>query len=167
MNGWLLTGLVVGVGIVLVLRVIGEPLNWRDVVAPPVVLLAIGVTGMLAFDGLDGTDIAWVTGSGVIGFAFGAARGATVRIYEKNGELWQRYTAWSLTLLALGVLASAGITLLAVRLGMHEQARPHQLAIGISFAGEAAVLIPRALATGTPFATDKPRPWDTWLSQRR
>jgi hypothetical protein len=66
-------------------------------------------------------------------------------------------------LFALGVLVSGGFTLLAVSLGMHEEARPYQLAIGISFAGEAAVLIPRGLARNTPFAKDRERPWDRLL----
>lgn len=165
-NGWLVAGLVVVAVVVLLFRVVGEPLNWRDVLAPPVVLIAIGVGDMLTFKELNGADVAWVIASCIIGFTLGAARGATVRIYEKNGELWQRYTKWSLTLLVLGVLASGGFTLLAVSLGMHEEARPYQLAIGISFAGEAAMLIPRGLAGNTPFARDRERPWDKWLRER-
>ncbi|ONI83134.1 hypothetical protein ALI144C_16650 [Actinosynnema sp. ALI-1.44] len=166
MNGWLLASLVIGCVVVLVFRVLGEPLNWRDLLAPPIVLITIGVVGVVNFDGLTGSDIAWLVGGCVIGLAFGAARGATVRLYEKDGELWQKYTKWSLALFVLGVAVSGGYGLVAVKLGMHPEARPYQLAIGISFAGEAAVLFPRGLAMDAPFAKDKERPWDTWLKDR-
>ncbi|GAA3010595.1 DUF1453 domain-containing protein [Actinokineospora diospyrosa] len=163
MNSWPVAVFVIGAIVVVALRVIGEPLNWRDVVAPPLVLCAIGVWGVVRFPDLTGADIAWVVGSCVVGFAFGAARGATATIYTKNGELWQRYTKWSLALVVAGVVVSGAYTLLAVKLGMHDGARPYQLAIGISFAGEAAVLIPRGLAMDTPFARDRERPWDRLL----
>src|ERR1043165_3291748 len=166
MSGWLLAGLVVGCVVVLAFRVVGEPLNWRDLLAPPIVLLVIGVVGVVNFDGLTGTDVAWLIGGCVIGFAFGAVRGTTVKLYEKNGELWQKYTKWSLLLFVLGVVVSGGYGLLAAKLGMHPAARPYQLAIGVSFAGEAAVLFPRGLAHETPFAKDKERPWDKWLNER-
>lgn len=166
MSGWLLAGLVAGCAVVLAFRVIGEPLNWRDLVAPPIVLLAIGVVGVVNFPGLTGADIGWLAGGCVIGFAFGAVRGTTVKLYEKNGELWQKYTRGSLALFVLGVLVSGGYGLLAAKLGMHPEARPYQLAIGVSFAGEAAVLVPRGLASPTPFAEDKERPWDKWIKER-
>ncbi|WP_409462798.1 DUF1453 domain-containing protein [Amycolatopsis sp. GA6-003] len=166
MSGWVLAGLVVGVVVMLVFRMLGEPLNWRDTVAPPVVLIAIGIAGVVGFPGLTSTDVWWIVGSCVVGLAFGAARGATIRLYAKKGELWQRYRKSSLALFVLGVAASVGFTMLAVKFGMHEQARPHQLAIGVSFAGEALVLIPRGLLSEVPFAKDKERPWDKWLRSR-
>ncbi|MEV6907541.1 DUF1453 domain-containing protein [Amycolatopsis sp. NPDC051071] len=166
MNGWLLAGLIIGVVVVLTMRVIGEPLNWRDLLAPPIVLIIIGVVGMANFEELNGGDVAWVVGGSVIGFAFGAARGATVKLYEKKGELWQKYTVWSLVLFVVGVATTFGFGLVAVKFGMHPEARPYQLAIGISFAGEAAVLFPRGLAMDAPFAKDKERPWDKWAKER-
>ncbi|WP_037718289.1 MULTISPECIES: hypothetical protein [Actinomycetes] len=166
MSGWVLGGLVVGVVVMLVFRLVGEPLNWRDTVAPPVVLIALGVVGVVQFKGLTSTDVWWIGGSCVLGLAFGAARGATIRLYSRKGELWQRYRKSSLALFVLGVAASIGFTVLAVKFGLHEQARPYQLAIGVSFAGEALVLIPRGLRSDVPFAKDKERPWDNWLRSR-
>ncbi|MGW7533218.1 DUF1453 domain-containing protein [Amycolatopsis sp. NPDC054798] len=166
MSGWVLVSLIVGVVAMLAFRIAGEPLNWRDTLAPPVVLIAIGVAGVVSFKGLTSTDVWWIVGSCAVGLAFGAARGATIRLYEKKGELWQRYRQSSLALFVLGVGASIGFTVLAVKSGMHEQARPYQLAIGVSFAGEALVLIPRGLLSDVPFAKDKPRPWDNWLRSR-
>ncbi|WP_037365724.1 DUF1453 family protein [Amycolatopsis orientalis] len=166
MGGWVLAGLVGGVVVTLVFRALGEPLNWRDVVAPPAVLIAIGIAGVVGFPEVTGFDVWWIVGGCVVGLTFGAARGATIRLYAKNGELWQRYRKSSLALFVLGVAASAGFTVLAVKFGMHEQARPYQLAIGVSFAGEALVLIPRGLRSDLPFATDKERPWDKLLRSR-
>ncbi len=159
MSGWVLVSLVAGVVVMLVFRVLGEPLNWRDTVAPPIVLIAIGVAGVVGFKGLTSADVWWIVGNCVVGLAFGAARGATIRLYAKKGELWQRYRKSSLALFVLGVAVSIGFTVLAVKCGMHEQARPYQLAIGVSFAGEALVLIPRGLASEVPFARDKDRRW--------
>ncbi|GHF25855.1 hypothetical protein GCM10010218_03200 [Streptomyces mashuensis] len=155
MNIWLLAGVIaVVVVIVVVKRLAGEPLDARDLFGPALVLTAIGTWTVVRNEaGLTGTDLAWTVSGAVLGLALGAARGATVRVFEKEGVLWQRYTGRTFLVLAVSLAVMAGFGWLAARGGMHEGARPVQLSIGVGFLGEALVVGARGLATGVPFAT--------------
>lgn len=83
------------------------------------------------------------------GFAFGALRGMTIRLFERDGHLWQRYTPWTLLVWVTSLGASVGMGLL---IGGHA---PTQLSIGVSMLGELCVIGAKALNTGIPFAPDK------------
>ncbi|GHC54406.1 DUF1453 domain-containing protein [Streptomyces cinnamoneus] len=158
MNVWLLAGLITAVVIVVVIkRLIGEPLNARDLFGPPVVLSGLGVWALYKAEHLTGADIAWAVGGVALGIALGALRGTTVRVFEKQGVLWQRYTGRTFLVLVASAAVMAGFGLLATRMGMHEQARPTQLSIGVGFLGEALVIGARGLASGVPFAPERRR----------
>ncbi len=106
----------------------------------------------------------------------------------KDGALWQRYPARTDVVWAVSVVVNAGLGLLATSAGMHSDARPVTLSIGVGLLGEALAVGLRALSTGVPFSV--PRKEDqrglpnrsdferldrqpalrdgvTWLSQRR
>ncbi|MGK5543590.1 DUF1453 domain-containing protein [Streptomyces sp. URMC 127] len=153
MNPWLLALIIAVVVIAVVIkRLIGEPVNARDLFAAPVILTGIGLLSLAKMADVTGTDLAWVTASAVLGVALGALRGATVQLVDKGGFLWQRYTGRTF-LAVIGTLAvMAGFSVLAVKMGMHENARPIQLSIGVSFLGESLVIGRRGLASGIPFA---------------
>ncbi|MGA5559624.1 DUF1453 domain-containing protein [Streptomyces platensis] len=156
MNGWLLTALIlVGVIAVIIKRLRGEAVNARELFVPPAVLIAIGVFTLARTQGVTGTDITWTTAGALLGGALGALRGATVQLSARDGVLWQRYTGRTFLVALLSLLAMAGFGLLAARMGMHEYARPVQLAIGVSFLGEALAIGRRGLASGTPFAPER------------
>ncbi|MGK5632274.1 DUF1453 domain-containing protein [Streptomyces sp. URMC 123] len=158
MNPWLLTAVIAVVVIAAVIkRMIGEPVRARELFAAPVVLTGIGILSLVKKTDLTATDITWVIASAVLGAALGALRGTTVRLVEKGGALWQRYTGRTF-LAVLGTLAvSAGFNILAVTMGMHEDARPLQLAIGVSFLGESLVVGGRGISSGIPFAPARTR----------
>ncbi|WP_457032333.1 DUF1453 domain-containing protein [Kitasatospora sp. P5_F3] len=156
MNGWLWAVVVVAVvTAVVVKRLRGEPLNARDLLAPPVVLTALGVYALARAEGLTGADFAWLVPGALLGVALGAVRGSTVQVFARDGVLWQRYTGRTFLVLVVSFLITAGYGLLASRLGMHEQARPAQLGIGVGFLGEALVVGLRGLAVGVPFAPER------------
>lgn len=158
MNGWLLAAIILIVTtVVITKRFRGEPVNARDLFIAPLVLIAIGVTSLTKADNLTATDFIWAAVGAALGCSLGALRGATVQLFDRNGVLWQRYTGRTFLVAAVSLLAMAGYGLLAAKLGMHENARPLQLGIGISFLGEALVVGHRGLATGTPFATERGR----------
>lgn len=158
MNGWLLAALIlVAVVAVIIKRLRGEPVNARDLFAPPAVLIAIGVFSVARAEGLTDADIAWAAGGALLGCALGALRGVTVELSDRDGFLWQRYTGRTFGVTVISLLAMAGFGLLAVRMGMHEAARPAQLGIGVSFLGEALAVGYRGLASGTPFAPERRR----------
>ncbi|MFF5209413.1 hypothetical protein [Streptosporangium sp. NPDC000396] len=153
MSSWMLivivAVLVVGV---IIKRLIGEPLNARDLFVPPVVLLGIGIYGLTKAEHV---EILWTVVGGAVGLAFGALRGTTVRLFVREGVLWQRYTGWTFLVWIVSVAANAGIGLLAGFLGAHREGQPIQLSIGISLIGEVIVIGWRALATRVPFASER------------
>ncbi|HUQ61913.1 DUF1453 domain-containing protein [Lentzea sp.] len=139
-----------GVLYVLVRRFMGEPLNARDLLGPPAFLLFFGIRAVEEFPVLYLLPLA-------AGFAFGVLRGMTIRLFERDGHLWQRYTPWTLVVWVTSLGASIGLGLL---IGGHA---PTQLSIGVSMLGELCAIGAKALNTGVPFArkaeTVSKRPW--------
>ncbi|MEV6597137.1 DUF1453 domain-containing protein [Actinoplanes sp. NPDC051346] len=138
--------------VIVVKRLIGEPLNLRDAWAAPVILTAIGLYGLFKAEGLDVGDYAWLVGGSVLGLALGYLRGSFVVVYEKRGFLWQRYRGRTFAAIIGTLVLMFGYSLLADKLGMRAEARPIQLAIGISFIGEALAVTRQGLALRVPFA---------------
>ncbi|MGW6448756.1 DUF1453 domain-containing protein [Lentzea sp. NPDC055074] len=131
-----------GVLYVLVRRFRGEPLNARDLLAPPAFLLFFGVRAVDEF------HLAYLLPLAA-GFAFGAVRGLTIRLFERDGHLWQRYTPWTLLVWMTSIGASLGFALL------FDHHAPTQLSIGVSMLGELCAVGAKALNTGLPFAPEK------------
>ncbi|MEV6334305.1 hypothetical protein AB0M12_06260 [Nocardia vinacea] len=151
-------GLVIAIVAVIALvvkRFYGEPMNARDTFGPPVILLAIGIYSVTEVADLNGTDITWLIIGGAVGLAFGALRGTTIGIFTRDGHLWQRYTMRTAIVWAVSMAAGFAISALGTTMGMHHDARPTTLSIGISLVGEMLTLGLRALSTGVPFAPDK------------
>lgn len=157
-NGWVLAAVIAVVLIVVVVRRLrGEPLNARDLLVAPLVLTGIGAMSVIKADDITGGDLGWLIPGVVLGVALGAARGATVEVFERGGVLWQRYTGKSLAVAATSLVLMAGFGYAAARSGMHASARPTQLNIGVGFLGEALVVAVRGRATGVPFAPERER----------
>ncbi|MFD5830344.1 DUF1453 domain-containing protein [Lentzea sp. NPDC060358] len=131
-----------GVLYVLVRRFRGEPLNARDLLAPPAFLLFFGIRAVEEFSLLHLLPLA-------AGFAFGVLRGMTITLFERNGHLWQRYTPWTVVVWVTSIGASVGLGLL---IGGHA---PTQLSIGVGMLGELCAVGAKALNTGVPFAPEK------------
>lgn len=158
MNPWLLAAIVAVVVIAVVIkRTTGEPVNAKDLFVAPAILIGIGILPLVKKTDLTGTDLTWVLTGGLLGAALGALRGATVQLIDKGGVLWQRYTGRTF-LTVIGTLAlTAGFSVLAVKMGMHENARSIQLSIGLSFLGESLMVGHRGMASGIPFAPPRTR----------
>ncbi|MFJ8472249.1 DUF1453 domain-containing protein [Kitasatospora sp. NPDC094011] len=156
MNNWVHVALIAAVVVVVVVRRLrGEPLNARDLFAPPVVLTGLGLWALSQRHGLGVGDYVWVGAGAALGTAFGALRGATIRVYEHGGVLWQRYTGRTFLVAAVSLAAMAGFAVFAEHNGLAADARPVQLSIGVGFLGEALVVGYRALTSGTPFAPER------------
>ncbi|MCD9194545.1 DUF1453 domain-containing protein [Streptomyces albireticuli] len=156
MNGWVLAAIIAVVLIVVVVkRLKGEPVNARDLLAPPLILIGIGVASVVRADDVTGADLGWLIPGAVLGVALGAARGATIEVFERGGVLWQRYTGKSFAVATGSLVLMAGFGFLAARAGTHASARPAQLNIGVSFLGEALVVAARGWSSGVPFAPER------------
>ncbi|WP_432144070.1 DUF1453 domain-containing protein [Streptomyces sp. bgisy084] len=158
MNPWLLAAIVAVVVIAVVIkRMHGEPVNAKDLFVAPAILIGIGILSLAKKTDLTGTDLTWIITGALLGAALGALRGATIQLVDKGGVLWQRYTGRTF-LTVIGTLAiTAGFSLLAVKMGMHENARSIQLSIGLSFLGESLMVGRRGMASGIPFAPTRIR----------
>ncbi|MFD6155299.1 hypothetical protein ACFWF7_13330 [Nocardia sp. NPDC060256] len=147
--------IIVGAIVLIVKRFMGEPVDARDTFVTPLILVGIGVYSVTKVEDLSGIDIVWLVIGGVVGIAFGAVRGTTTVLFARDGHLWQRYTVKTLVIWGTSVAAGFGISLLGSTMGMHHDAKPVTLSIGIGMLGEMLTLGLRALSSGIPFAPDK------------
>ncbi|MGB3442516.1 MAG: DUF1453 domain-containing protein [Actinophytocola sp.] len=155
MHTWIVVALVVAaVGYTIVRRTIGEPLNVRDLFGAPVVLLVVGNYSLTKVPDVTGVDIAWLAGASFVGLALGVWRGATVLLMVKDGALWQRYPARTYLVWVVSLVVNGGLGFLATHEGVHADARPMTLSIGVGLLGEAAAVGLRAMATGVPFSSE-------------
>ncbi|MGW5937943.1 DUF1453 domain-containing protein [Streptomyces celluloflavus] len=153
MNPWLLTAIIVVLVVAVVIkRRIGEPVNVRELFGAPVILTGIGVLSLVKMTGVTGTDYAWVVTGSVLGIALGALRGTSIELTHRNGALWQRYTGRTFLVMVGSLVTMAGFNFLAVKMGMHESARPIPLSVGVSFLGESLIVGRRGMLSGIPFA---------------
>ncbi|MEU8972305.1 hypothetical protein AB0D11_24055 [Streptomyces monashensis] len=149
----------IGVVIFVVVRQLsGEPLRAKRLILLPAILAVIGFTS-LGKGGrhLTTTDLACLVISAVIAAGIGAAQGALIRLRPRDGELWARMPVRGLWLWLALVLSRVVMTFVATALHAHVagSSAPILLLLGINRLGQAAVVTPRALASGVPFAPEK------------
>jgi hypothetical protein len=146
---------IAAVAFVLWTRMKGQPLRAKRLVLLPVVLTAIGATDLSG--SLKPTDIAFLVGSVTVSVILGAARGATIELYSSQGELWQRYRRSTVALWIVLILIKVVLLAVASAVGAQAGGGTNTLLItlGASLLAEAAVVGPRALSTGLPFAADR------------
>jgi hypothetical protein len=153
---------VAAVAYVLWSRTQGRPLQLRRLVVVPAILAVLGVTNLTGSSAppLTPIDIAFLVASVAVSAVLGAARGATIEIYANQGELWQRYRRSTVALWI--ALIATKIVLLAIASSAGASAGGGTngllLSLGVSLLAEAAIVGPRALSTGLPFATRHNQP---------
>lgn len=147
---------IAAIGYVLWSRMQGRPLQARRLLVLPAVLTVIGIFDLTGSSAphLGSKDIAFLVASITLSVVLGAARGATIELYPREGALWQRYRRRTVALWI--TLISAKLVLAALASAAHAQAgggtNSLMLSLGLSLAAEAAIVGPRALSTGLPFA---------------
>jgi hypothetical protein len=154
-----LTVLVVVAAVAYVLwsRMKGQPLKVRRLLVLPVVLTVIGITDLTGSSAphLNPADIAFLVVSVAISAVLGAARGATIELYPNQGELWQRYRRSTVGLWVALIATKLIIAVIASAAGASAGGGTNSLllTLGVSLLAEAAIVAPRALSTGVPFAS--------------
>ncbi|MBU3866497.1 hypothetical protein KN815_21235 [Streptomyces sp. 4503] len=142
----------------------GEPLRGKRLILLPAVLAIVGFTS-LGKGGrhLTTTDLACLVISAVIAAGIGTAQGALLRLEPRDGVLWARMPVYGLWLWLALVVSRVVMTVVAVALHAHVagSSAPILVLLGLNRLGQAAVVTPRALASGVPFAPEKDgRPFD-------
>jgi len=144
-----------GIALVMWTRMQGQPLQAKRLLILPAAFVVLGIgdlTGKNAH--YTAADLGFLIAGGVLSAVLGAARGATVELFSRDGELWQRYRPVTVALWLTLIAAKVILAMIASAAGAPGAAGTNGLllAIGISLLAEAAVVGPRALATGVPFA---------------
>jgi hypothetical protein len=131
-------------------RFAGSPVGARSLLVP-VGLTVWGFSQLSHQHGFGALDITLLSVEAVVAVAAGAARAATIKLYVRDGHLWQRYR-----LLTLGVW----IAMIALRVGFIAAgdalgaSLPTQgtllVTFGLSLVVESLLVAKRAAATGTP-----------------
>ena len=144
------------IGFVIYQQLAGQLLRGKRVVVLPAVVTVIGFLGLRGHH-LGSADIVWLTvgaaGSLLIGLAFGLI----MRLESRDGVLWGKMPLRGLWLW-LGLFAwRALIMVIAARTGAHVAASttPLLFTLGLNRLGQAAVIVPRAMWAGIPFAPEK------------
>jgi hypothetical protein len=165
------TVLVVAVFAVLMVvrRLTGQPVQAKRLFLVPLIMLAVGVYEVVE-NGSGVPASLWlsIVVTGVLSVGLGMARGATLKLYERDGALWQKYTWVTFAVWAVSFAVRFGVRALiggdaAYRTaithgGLHGAAGNALLmsmliTSGLGFLGEALVVTPRALRLGVPFAS--------------
>jgi hypothetical protein len=147
------------IGYVIFKQVRGEALRGKRAVLLPAILTVIGFTDLHASNGahLQRDDIICITigaaGSVLIGLAFGAV----TRLENRGGYLWAQLPMWGLWLWG-AMFAWRGVSyVLADSMHAHVAASSSTLlfGLGLNRLAQAAVVVPRAMSMGVPFAPEK------------
>jgi len=147
------------IGYVLWSRMQGRPLKAKRLLVLPAIFTVLGITDLTGSSAahLSSTDIAFLAISVALSAVLGAARGATIHLYPQDGELWQRYRLSTVGLWLVLIATKLVLAAVAHGAGASAGAGTHTLllSLGVSLLAEAAIVAPRALSTGVPFAIDR------------
>ncbi len=150
-----LTVLLVIAGVIYVMwrRLRGEPLQAKRLVVLPAVFSALGIVDLTGprVPHLSPEAIAFLVAGASVSLVLGAARGATIELFSQGGFLGQRYRLATVVLWG-ALIASKLVLALVAHVTGASGGTGLMLCLGLSLAGEAAVVAPRALSTGVPFA---------------
>lgn len=140
-------------------QVMGEPLRGKRLIMLPAVLAIIGIVELSQGKGqhFGAADGLCLVISGVVAAAIGVAQGASMRLESRNGYLWGRMPVKALWWWAALLASRGAVTLLAIGMHAHvaESTASILLTLGINRLAQAAVVAPRALSAGVPFAPEK------------
>ena len=151
---------VIGViGYVIFKQVRGEALRGKRAVLLPAILTAIGYGDLHGNGGAHlshadvGCLVVGAAGSAVIGLAFGWI----TRLEERGGYLWAQLPMRGLWL--WGALLVWRVAVMGVAEAMHAHVAASSatllFSLGVNRLAQAAVIVPRAMAMGVPFAPEK------------
>jgi hypothetical protein len=157
MSGLEILAVIAIIGFVLYQQIKGQALQLRRSVVLPAVLTVIGFIDLRHAGHLRPADVLWLTVGAAGSIAIGLALGAITRMYSRDGVLWTRLPLAGLWL--WGALLAFRVLIMLVAKGMDADvagsATPLLFTLGLNRLAQAAVVVPRGMASGIPFAPDK------------
>lgn len=146
------------VGYVIGRQLVGEPVRGKRLIVLPAVLVVIGAIDLHSSHlPARSVDIVILVVSGVVAAAIGTGQGWVMRLESRDGVLWAQLPATGLLLWAALVAARIGLTGVALASHAHLASSSSTiiLMLGINRLSQAAVVAPRAIGAGVPFAPEK------------
>jgi hypothetical protein len=144
------------IGFVIYQQLAGQFLRGKRTVLLPAILTVIGFADLHGHH-LTGADLTWLTVGAAGSLAIGVGFGVITRLEARDGVLWGKMPARGLWLWAALIAWRVIIMIIAARTGAHlaASATPLLFTLGLNRLGQAAVILPRALVSGIPFAPEK------------
>ncbi len=158
MSGIEILAVIAVIGFVIYQQLAGQALRGKRVVLLPAILTVIGFTDLRGGNvHLQSSDITCLVIGAAGSIAIGLAFGAITRLESRDGTLWAQMPVRGLWLWGAMVAWRGVIFLLATSMHAHVAASSATLlfTLGLNRLAQAAVIVPRALAAGVPFAPEK------------
>jgi FtsH-binding integral membrane protein len=135
-------------------RLAGEPLRAGRVTIFPLVIAVVGLYQISRVPHLTATDIGVIGLEALVAVVLGMVRGSTIKVFVRDGHLWQKYSWATVGLWVGSILLRFGMTGGGMLLGADKSVMQSAilLTLGLTFAGEGAVIALRARTLGAPFA---------------
>jgi hypothetical protein len=148
----LIAGLVV---FIIVRRFAGQPVASKSSILP----VGITVWGLIQMRGshLGAADMAFLAIEVLVAIGVGLARGATIQLYTRAGQLWQRYRWTTLVVWLAAIAVRIGLAIGGHLMGVHVVNQSLMFVLGLSFIAEGALVAWRAAQTGVPRAASRHR----------
>jgi len=153
------------IGFVIYQQLAGQLVQGKRLIVLPAVVTVIGFLNLSGHH-LGPADIMWLIVGAAGSVAIGLAFGLITRLGSRHGVLWAKMPLRGLWLWVALVAWRVLIMVLAAHTGAHVAASttPLFLTLGLNRLAQAAVIIPRAMRAGIPFAPEKDG--STFLSDR-
>jgi hypothetical protein len=145
------------IGFVIYQQIAGQQIQGRRLVVLPALLTIIGLADLHGARHLHTADYLWLTVGAIGALLIGLALGAATRIGSRDGVLWAKLPLRGLWLWVALFAWRGLIMVIAARTGAHVAASttPLLLTLGLNRMGQAAVIAPRAILAGIPFAPER------------
>src|ERR1700677_3632044 len=157
MSGFEILVVIAIVGYVLYQQLTGQALQLKRAVVLPAVVTVIGFVDLRHAGHLRPADVLWLSVGAAGAIAIGLALGVITRVYSRDGVLWTRLPMAGLWL--WGGLLAWRLVIMLVAKGMDADVAgsvtPLLFTLGLNRLAQAAVVVPRAMASGIPFGPDK------------
>jgi hypothetical protein len=146
------------VGYVIGRQLTGEALRGRRVVLLPLILTVVGAADLRnGAHAIRPIDVDCLVVGGLVVAAIGLLQGRALRLESRAGALWGQLPVNGLWLWLALIVSRVLMTLIASGLDAKVAASGSTilLMLGLNRLAQAAVVVPRALAAGIPFAPEK------------
>jgi hypothetical protein len=155
---WLDIAVIIGViGFVIFQQVAGQKVRGKRLVLLPAVLTIVGFVDLHDARNLHTADYVWLAAGAAGALVIGLAFGVITRLSSRDGVLWAQLPLRGLWLWVALIAWRGLVMVLAARTGAHVAASttPLLFTLGLNRLGQAAVIVPRAMLSGIPFAPEK------------